>query len=125
LQDQIRNGVELLDSKNGRNFDATSERIAASLMALAKDAGLDRVDHVLLSVETRELPAAHSIFIVKGELSDPSAQRAAMTTSEAALKPIEQSHADLERINQRHLAASDLVQPREQEMIHSAPSMSR
>ncbi|WP_343231244.1 XVIPCD domain-containing protein, partial [Xanthomonas citri] len=48
MHQQIRSKVEQLDAANGRTFDATSERMAASLLTLAKDNGLTRVDHVLL-----------------------------------------------------------------------------
>lgn len=57
MHQQIRSKVEQLDAANGRTFDATSGRMIASLLTLAKDNGLTRVDHVLLSErpETRPL----------------------------------------------------------------------
>ena len=125
LHGQIRAGVEALDARNGRSFDDTSERLTASLLVLAKERGLDRVDHVLLSNQTKDFPAAHNIFLVKGEIGDPAAQRAVMATSEAAVKPIDQSHAEIEAINQRQAAAPELSQAKEQELSQAAPSMSR
>ncbi len=125
LHDQIRSGVVALDDQNGRTFDDTSERLAASLLVLAKERGLDRVDHVLLSNETRDLPAAHNIFLIKGELGDPAAQRAAMPTSEAATKSIEQSHAEIEGINQRQATAPHPSVAREQDLSQAIPGMSR
>lgn len=52
LYQQIREGVEALDAKHGRSFDEVSERMTASLLVLAKDNDLERVDHVLVSNAT-------------------------------------------------------------------------
>lgn len=125
LHDQIRGGVEALDARSGRTFDDTSERLTASLLVLAKERGLDWVDHVLLSSATKDFPAAHNIFLVKGELGDPAAQRAVMPTSEAAMKSIEQSHAEIEEINQRQAAVPEPSVAREQDLSQAAPGMSR
>ncbi|WP_234500138.1 XVIPCD domain-containing protein [Stenotrophomonas maltophilia] len=64
LYQQIREGVEALDAKHGRSFDEVSERMTASLLVLAKDNDLERVDHVLVSNATREHPAGHTLFVV-------------------------------------------------------------
>lgn len=125
LHDQIRGGVEALDARSGRTFDDTSKRLTASLLVLAKERGLDWVDHVLLSSATKDFPAAHNIFLVKGELGDPAAQRAVMPTSEAAMKSIEQSHAEIEGINQRQAAVPEPSVAREQDLSQAAPGMSR
>lgn len=66
IYQQIRSKVEQLDAANGRTFDATSERMTASLLTLAKDNGLTRVDHVLLSDRTRDLPAVQNLFVLQG-----------------------------------------------------------
>ncbi|WP_017167245.1 XVIPCD domain-containing protein, partial [Xanthomonas phaseoli] len=109
MHQQIRGKVEQLDTTNGRAFDATSERITASLLTLAKDNGLTRVDHVLLSDKTKDLPAAQTLFVVQGDPKDPAMLRAHMPTAEAALRPVQDSFAQLESINQR------LAQDRTQE----------
>ncbi len=94
---------------NGRSFDATSERLSASLLVLAKDNGLTRVDHVLLSERTADSPAAHNILIVQGERDDPAHLRAAMPTALAAQTPVEASFDRVEQIALKQ--ALDVVAP--------------
>lgn len=118
LHDQIREKVALLDAASGRTFDSTSERMTASLLVLAKGNGMERVDHVVLSRETKEHPACHNVFVVKGDLADPAAARACMPTAEAASRPTEQSFVELERVNQRDQALGANVQSQEQQPEH-------
>lgn len=66
LHEQIRDKVAALDAANGRSFDATSERLSASLLVVARENGLDRVDHVVLSRQTADAAAAQNIFVVRG-----------------------------------------------------------
>lgn len=91
---QIQEKVAELDAANGRTFDPTSERVSASLYVLAKENGLSRVDHVILSERTPNATAAESIFVVQGERNDPGHLRASMPTAQAAQTPVE---ASLER----------------------------
>jgi len=91
LYQQVREGVAALDAKHGRRFDEVSERMSASLLVLAKDNDLDRVDHVLLSNATADTPAGHTLFLVQGDPNDPSHQRAAMSTELAATTSVEES----------------------------------
>ncbi|MEA9733331.1 XVIPCD domain-containing protein [Xanthomonas campestris pv. campestris] len=110
MHQQIRSKVEQLDAANGRTFDATSERMTASLLTLAKDNGLTRVDHVLLSERTKDLPTAQTLFVVQGDPKDPAMLRAHMPTADAAARPVQESYTQLESVNQR------LAQERTQEM---------
>ena len=73
-----------LDAAHGRPFDAASQRISASLLVLAKQNNLSRVDHVLLSQPTQNSHAAESIFIVQGDRNDPGHRRASIATEVAA-----------------------------------------
>ncbi|QCZ95914.1 hypothetical protein DL544_01975 [Stenotrophomonas sp. pho] len=68
LNQQIRQGVAALDAQHGRAFDQTSERLTASLTVLAREQGLQQVDHVLVSNATAQHPAGHNIFVVQGVL---------------------------------------------------------
>ena len=70
------------------------ERVSASLNVLAKENGLSRVDHVMLSERTPNATAAENIFVVQGERNDPAHLRASMPTAQAAQTPVE---ASLER----------------------------
>lgn len=125
LFDQIRGKVEILDRANGRTFDETSERLSASLLAAAKDAGITRADHVLLSKKTENLPAAQNIFVVQGDLANPAAMRTHLATAEAAQRPVEESVGMVEAIGHRQAReqAVDMQHVQEQQQRVSPPSM--
>ncbi|MEN5426436.1 XVIPCD domain-containing protein [Stenotrophomonas pennii] len=115
LYQQVRDGVAALDARHGRNFDETSERMSASLLVLAKDSGLERVDHVLLSQATPESHAGRNLFVVQGEPDNPAHLRAAMPTEQAAQAPVEQSLQQFEAVSQRQaLEASERQQEQAQ-----------
>jgi len=122
LYQQIREGVEALDAKHGRSFDEVSERMTASLLVLAKDNDLERVDHVLVSNATREHPAGHTLFVVQGEPSNPAHQRAAMPTEMAAQTPVEESLQQFDAVSreahQRALANQMDQQLEDQRVQH-------
>jgi hypothetical protein len=101
LHEQIKGKVTELDHQSGRTYDASSERMTASLLTLAKDNGLTRVDHVLLSNRTESLTDSQNVFVVQGSPSDPAMRRAHMPTAQAAQTPVEQSFELLEVVNQR------------------------
>ncbi|HIE0524989.1 TPA: XVIPCD domain-containing protein [Stenotrophomonas maltophilia] len=122
LYQQIREGVEALDAKHGRSFDEVSERMTASLLVLAKDNDLERVDHVLVSNATREHPAGHTLFVVQGEPSNPAHQRAAMPTELAAQTSVEESLQQFDSVSreahQRALANQMNQQLEDQRVQH-------
>lgn len=122
LYQQIREGVEALDAKHGRSFDEVSERMTASLLVLAKDNDLERVDHVLVSNATHEHPAGHTLFVVQGEPSNPAHQRAAMPTELAAQTSVEESLQQFDAVsreaNQRALANQMDQQLEDQRVQH-------
>lgn len=99
LYQQVREGVAALDAKHGRTFDEASERMTASLLVLAKDNDLARVDHILLSNATADKPAGHTLFVVQGEPSDPAHQRAAMPTELAAQTTVEESMQQFDAVS--------------------------
>lgn len=113
LYQQVRERVATLDAKHGRTFDEASERMTASLLVLAKDNDLDRVDHVLLSNATADKPAGHTLFVVQGEPSDPAHQRAAMPTELAAQTSVEESMQQFDAVSreaQQRAIANQLEQ---------------
>ncbi|WP_132826110.1 XVIPCD domain-containing protein [Stenotrophomonas sp. TEPEL] len=112
---QIREGVEELDAKHGRSFDATSERMTASLLVLAKDNDLSHVDHVLVSNATAAHPAGHTLFVVQGEADDPAHLRASMPTAEAAQTPVEQSLLQFDSVS-REAQQRELANQQEQQL---------
>ncbi|WP_439450754.1 XVIPCD domain-containing protein [Stenotrophomonas sp. ATs4] len=91
LHDQVRQGVAALDAQHGRPFDQTSERLTASLTVLAREQGLQQVDHVLVSNATAQHPAGHNVFVVQGDPANPAHLRAMMPTAVAVQTPVEQS----------------------------------
>lgn len=118
---QIRDKVAELDAANGRTFDPTSERVTASLYVLAKENGLSRVDHVVLSDRTSHAAAAENIFVVQGERNDPAHLRASMPTAQAAQTPLEVSLeggeqlANASQLTQQLAAQAEQMQSQERE----------
>ncbi len=72
---QIRAGVERLDTQHGKPWDESSQRMSASLLVLAKEQGLSRVDHVVLNNPTESLARGERVFIVEGAMDDPAHRR--------------------------------------------------
>ncbi len=96
LYRQVREQVEKLDQSLGRTYDDTSERFTSSLMVLAKENGLQRVDHVVLSNQVGDQRPGFNVFVVQGELNNPAHRRAVMPTEQAVTTPHEES---LERLD--------------------------
>jgi hypothetical protein len=116
LYQQIREHVAVLDSKHGRSFDDTSERLTASLTALAVENRLSRADHLVLSQATAENAAGRNVFLVQGDLADPAHRRASMPTDVAVQTPVEHSLQQLEVAGQeRHHQALAQTQQQHQE----------
>jgi len=112
--------VAALDAKHGRTFDETSERMSVSLLVLAKDNDLDRVDHVLLSDATAGKPAGHTLFLVQDDPKDPSHQRAAVPTELAATTSVEESLQQFDVVSreaQQRAAANQLEQQLEDQRV--------
>nr|WP_193725606.1 XVIPCD domain-containing protein [Xanthomonas campestris] len=104
LHAQASTLVGRLDASMGRASDAHSERMSASLAHLAKEHGLERIDHVMLSDQTSRAAAGATVFVVQGEPSNPAHLRASMPTDVAVSAPVEQSLAKLHELDARTLA---------------------
>ncbi|QNR97725.1 hypothetical protein ICJ04_02045 [Stenotrophomonas sp. 169] len=118
LGDQVSKGVATLDAAHGRTPDEASERMCGSLFCLAKENGLSRVDHVLLSGPNAEGHTGTNVFVVQGEPSDPAHLRASMPTATAAQTPVHESMAQAERLTQTQQQAAqqqDHAQVQEQQ----------
>ena len=72
--------------------------MTASLACLAKENGLERIDHVLLSVQGNRLSAGENVLVVQGELTDPAKRLAYMKTQDAIAAPIDQSMAQYQAL---------------------------
>ncbi len=89
-----REAVERLEAGLGRAYDANSERLAQSATVLARQNGLERIDHVLLSIDNgRGVRAGESLFVVQGRADDPAHLRAMMRTDEAIARAPEKNEA--------------------------------
>ena len=115
LVQQVREGVAAIDAKQGRAPDENSERLAASVVALARQNGLERADHVLLSHQTADSPAGRNVFVVQGDLADPAHRRASMPTDVAVQTPVEQSLQRLDEAGQERQALAMQTEQRTQQ----------
>ena len=99
MLETIRAQVAGIDKRFNRPYDETSERISVGLLTLAREKGLDRVDHVLLG----NLPPDGSerrMFVVQGEPQNPAHVRASLTADELASTPLERSYERLSKMLQ-------------------------
>ena len=99
LLQQVREGVAAIDASAGRTHDENSERLVASVMALARRNQLERADHVLLSAQTADAPAGRNVFVVQGEMTDPAHLRASMPTDIAVQTPVAQSLQQMKAVD--------------------------
>lgn len=104
LLQSTRQAVVRLDESLGRIPDENSERMIASLARLARENGLDRVDHVVLNKKTEHLGQGENVFVVQGNLNDPAHLRAQMSTQQALDTPVSDSLQRLQQLNQQPLA---------------------
>lgn len=110
---QAEDAVRRLDQQLGRNSDANSACLAASAACLAKENGLTRIDHVVVSRDAGTVRQGENLFVVQGELDDLVQLRAHMRTIDALAKPVEQSLAQLQSLDdtQRQQQAPQAAQP--------------
>lgn len=99
LLSQAEEAVRRLEKGLGRDYDQSSACLAASAACLAKEHGLSRIDHVALSGDTGAVRQGEHLFVVQGGLNDPAHLRAHMRTDDALAKPVEQSLAQLQTLN--------------------------
>ena len=68
--------------------------LAQSAAVLARQNGLERIDHVLLSIDSgRGVRAGEHLFVVQGRADDPAHLRAMMRTDDAIARAPEQNEA--------------------------------
>lgn len=93
LHAQALDGVRRLDAELGRTPDTVTERAAAALLAVAREAGLERIDRVVRSDDGRHL------FAVQGELASPTNRWARVDSGIAANTPVATSLQALATLN--------------------------
>ncbi|WP_459566991.1 XVIPCD domain-containing protein, partial [Enterobacter hormaechei] len=85
LLEQLRSSVAMLDEKNNKPWDQSSDRLLASAYRLAAEAGFkpgDQVD-MALNEATEAHAAGSTLFVTRsgpGASSDPAANRVQMPT---------------------------------------------
>lgn len=107
-------GVDALDRQLGRTSDARSACMKASLAELAIRSGLDRVDHVLLSIRSGAVQAGQNVFVVQGAPGDPAHRRAHMRTDAAVAKEPEASFREIAALD-RDRAGQAFEQARQEQ----------
>lgn len=106
LVTQAEGAVRNLERSLGRTFDASSERMAASLARLAKAEGFDRIDAVMLGRPTETVRAGEHVFVVQGRFPDATNRVAHMKTQDAIATPVEHSMRQMEQLDaSRHALA--------------------
>lgn len=101
---QIREAVHRIDDGIGKPHDEASERMSRCLLVQCREAGLRRVDHVVMGTNGTNL------FAVEGQLNDPAHLRTHVATGQAIRTPLEQS-------DERLLVATRAAAPRQQESV--------
>ncbi|CAD7714180.1 hypothetical protein LMG31886_09750 [Xanthomonas hydrangeae] len=110
MYQQIERGVHAIDAAHGREPDQTSARLTAALLPLAKEGGLSRVDHVLMSeANDKGVHGGENVFVVQGDPANPAHLRAHMKTEQALSTPEEQSFARAQQL----ASPAEQVQPAE------------
>ena len=107
LQQQVSRAVDKMEHALGRAPDENSDRLKASLLLTAKQNGLTRVDHVVLSEARGPVQAGQHVFAVQGRLDDPASRRVHVATQQALATPVQASWARLAQVE-----AMERVQPR-------------
>jgi len=88
LYGQVEAAVARLDAAHGRSSDATSERVTASLYALAQSHGMSSVSDVVTGNAAPGVAAGERLFVVQGGLDSPANRIAYMPTAEAIAAPV-------------------------------------
>lgn len=84
---QTQSAVHRLDAEMGRVPDAASDAMTASLFNLARQNGLQRVDHVVLSIDNGAVRRGENVFVVQGEINDAANRIGFMKTADAVSTP--------------------------------------
>src|SRR3546814_2802760 len=95
-----RDAVHQLGASLSRAPDEHSDNMIASLARLARENGLVRIDHVVLSGQAERLWPGENVFVVQCRLDDPAHVRAHMKTQIAVDTPAACSSRELTEFDQ-------------------------
>nr|WP_126969130.1 XVIPCD domain-containing protein [Xanthomonas sp. BRIP62411] len=115
LHRQAEDAVRRLEQGLGRDYDDNSARLAASSAYLARDNGLSRIDHIVLSTETSSVRQGGNVFVVQGALDNLAHLTAHMKTSDAIARPVEQSLSQLQALGETQQQQQQAQQQEQQQ----------
>jgi len=101
---QAQGGVRKLDAEVGRTSDQLSDNLAAALVVAARKEGVNRIDHISLSLD------ASKVFVMQGALDSPLKQIACVPTVDSLSTPIAQSTRALETVLHQKLSEQTVQQ---------------
>lgn len=96
LYRDVAAAVGRLDASHGRVYDAASERVTASMFALATANGMRSVSDVVPGLAVPGVAAGERLFIVEGGLHDPRNRIAYMPTADALRMSVVESFRQAE-----------------------------
>lgn len=115
---QAVDGLEKLGPQAGFRDHAQLERAAGTLTYEARMSGLNRIDHVVPSVN------GSGLFAVQGGLNDPAHQRVFADKDQAISQSIEQSSLKLQQDAPKLAQSQQQQQEQQQAQQHASPKMS-
>lgn len=93
LHAQASDGVHVLDARLGRTPDISSNQLSGALAVAARQAGLDRIDHVVISDDAKR------VFAVQGDLDSPLRRIASVDTVTATHQSMARSTAMMAQLD--------------------------
>lgn len=118
LLQQAEEAVRRLEDSRAQPFGENAQRLAASSTCLAREAGLTRIDHVVLGASPSQDGRAETLFVVQGDPSDPAHLRAQMPAAQAFATPVDTSLAQLQTMNDAHRQTD--ARSRQEELDHQS-----
>jgi len=109
-----RGAVDAMEQSRGRTFDANSGKLAQAAALAGYAAGMDRIDHAVISTHKRDgqTIVGENLIVVQGALDDPAHVRASVRIDEAlARTPAEHSQKMTEAQEQRQGLEARLATP--------------
>lgn len=94
MYNQALANVRGIDAAHGRSSDQQSNNFAGALTASAKAAGLERIDHVVMSDDGKRA------YAVQGDLNSPFKRMAEVDVAKAVATPLQQSSAEFQKHSQ-------------------------
>ncbi|MGO4701103.1 XVIPCD domain-containing protein [Dyella sp. 2RAB6] len=118
LYKQALDAVHRLDATHQREPNHQSGQLAGSLAVRAREEGLQRIDHAVLSDDARHT------YAVQGDLNSPFKRVAEVNTAQAVNTPLEKSTTALEQAASTQTQNSQQQKQQQPAPAHTGPSVS-